>query len=244
MNYAKEFELDSLGDSCAAVNKARDAGKSDELLSLLEKKFAGRCETLEEIREYVNSHENNLLREIGLAPDGKPLDEKKFKVFVRINCITDFEVNAKNPEDAREIANEIVWEDPGNCFINIHRDEIETAVPVAYEEPESFETKDYGPSDEERQEFKNALIGHPLLALCRIEKDSCGLSEVSETQLFLTMEEAFEQMTKEFCEKYDKKVGVDLQYYQTPEDGQNVCYVSDMDGSETRWMIKDAPVRI
>lgn len=147
MEYKKLFDVKEFPWCPAAVHvimKAKNTGKIDELGEEIEYEFTSYSHVTSEseINQWVVDNANELLRKIGLAPNGRPLPVKKpIKVFLRLTAIVEQEVDVDTPEEAREVAEERFLEE-SDPMIDVVRDDIESLVPVAYDMGDG-NTKDY-----------------------------------------------------------------------------------------------------
>lgn len=134
MEYKKLFNVKKFPwcpDTVHVIMKAKNAEKLEEFV---------RSES--EINQWAVDNADELLRKIGLAPDGKPLPVKKpIKVFLRMTAIVEQEVDVATPELARKVAGERFLEE-SDPLIDVDRDDIESLVPVAYDEGDGH-TRDY-----------------------------------------------------------------------------------------------------
>ena len=240
MIYTKTFRLSDFewtGNSKRVVEMICNAGKSSEFVDLIEERFDHESDTAAdfEINKWVIDEVVSIMGRLGLTLDGKPV-KKKFKVFYRITGVSNEEVEADNAEDAREKFLEEFYDgDPLHC---IDRDDIESVVPLAYEEGDDGGTVDYGPSDEARKELDNALVGVRIFALVRVDKDECGTVDTPSVRLFASLEEAKQEMLKDYAFAfgvYDRSGNVDS--FMPVEDGVVTCYVHGKDGTEAKWNI-------
>ena len=217
------------------VYMIQKAGKMHEFQEALDDWFNHDIPTADDIQEYVSSRSKNILNSIGLDENGNRLDMKKFKVFYRITGVSYEEVEAENAEEAREkFLAEFNEGDPLFC---INKDDIETFVPISYEENEG-ETKDYGPSEESRKELENSLVGVRIFALVRVDKDECGTVETPSVRLFASLEEAKSEMSEDYLRElcvYESVGKVNM--YESPTDGVFECYVIGQDMTSAKWNI-------
>lgn len=149
MIYTKNFRLEDFTWSSlamAVVQKIERANRSDAFMRLLEERFGGEDDTPSdfEIDCYVLRNEEKILSHLGLNPDGTEKSDvrKTYKVFLRITTTDNLDVKAETPEEAREKAVEAYCSDDDDMFVTILREDIESVVPVAYDEGDG-ETKDY-----------------------------------------------------------------------------------------------------
>ena len=149
MIYTKNFRLEDFTWSSlamAVVKKIERANRSEAFMKLLEERFESENDTPSdfEIDCYVLRNEEKILSHLGLNPDGteKSDGRKTYKVFLRITTTDHIDVKAETPEEAREKAVEEYRSDDDDMFVTILRDDIESVVPVAYDEGDG-ETKDF-----------------------------------------------------------------------------------------------------
>lgn len=244
MIYTKTFRLSDfewIGNAKRVVEMICNAGKSSEFVHLIEKRFDHENDTAAdfEISKWVIDEVVSIMGSLGLTLDGKPV-KKKFKVFYRITGVSYEEVEADNAEEAREkLLEEFGEGDPLYC---INRDDIETVVPVAYEEGDDGVTKDYGPSEEIRKEIDNALCGIDLCTLTRIEV--CGDGEIvrdPSVKLF----DSYEKARLEMCRQHEQEESAkskcnDLGDVLEPKYDSDRCYVSGKDNYTITWTIEKA----
>ena len=239
MIYTKTFQLSNFewnGNAKRVVEMICNAGKSSEFVDLIEERFGYENDTAAdfEINKWVIDEVVGIMGRLGLTLDGKPV-KKKFKVFYRITGVSYEEVEADNAEEAREkFLEEFYNGDPLHC---IESDDIETVVPISYEEDEG-DTKDYGPSEESRRELENSLVGIRLFALVRIDKNECGTVEMPSVKMFASMEEAWTEMDEDYLRTLDayERVG-NVSMYKSPTDGVVECYVVGQDKTSAKWNV-------
>lgn len=244
MIYTKKFSVDDFEWSDFPrnlVERIRKAGKADELSKILEEEFDSEIDTFSDhdIDSYVSSNAVEIMKRLGLTIEGKPI-RKIYKVFYRVTAVSHEEIEAGDPEEAREKFLDEFYPAPGDGdpLLSFMRDEVESAVPVAYEEGDDGQTVDYGPSEEARKELENSLVGVRIFALVRVDKDECGTVETPSVRLFASFEEAKQEMLKDYrfaFGVYDRSGNVDS--FMPIEDGVVTCYVHGKDGTEAKWNI-------
>jgi len=241
MIYVKKFSVDDFEwtDSTRnIVERIKEAGKADLFAKILEEKFDREEYTFSDydIDNYVSSDAVEIMKRLGLTIEGKPIS-KTYKVFYRVTVISNKEIDAIDPEAAKEkLLGELYA--GGNQILSFTMDDVESLVPVAYEEDDDGRTVDYGPSEEARKELENSLAGVRIFALVRVDKDECGGIEASGVRLFASLEEAKHEMRDDYDFTfgiYDRQGNVDS--FMPVEEGVVKCYVNGKDGIETEWNI-------
>lgn len=240
MIYTKKFSVDDFewtDFTRNLVERIKKARKAGEFSKILEEKFDSETDTYSDydIDKYVSSNAVELMKRLGLTIEGKPI-RKIYKVFYRITAISNDEIEAGDPEEAREKFLEEVYGD-SDPLVSFMRGDIESVVPIAYEGDEG-DTKDYGPSEESRRELENSLVGVRVFALVRVGKDECGTVETPSVRMFASLEEAKQEMRKDYDFSfgiYDRHGNVDS--FMPVEDGVVTCYVHGKDGTEEKWNI-------
>lgn len=241
MIYTKKFSVDDFEWTefpRILVDRIKKAGKEDEFTKILEEEFDSEVDTFSDydIDQYVSSNAVEIMKRLGLTIEGKPI-RKMYKVFYRVTAISNEEVEAGDPEEAREKFLDELYGD-GDPILSLLRDDIESAVPVAYEEGDDGGTVDYGPSEEARKELDNALVGVRIFALVRVDKDECGTVETPSVRLFASLEEAKSEMSEDYMgtlRVYERAGNVNM--YESPTDGAVECYVIGQDSTSAKWNI-------
>lgn len=237
MIYTKKFSVDDFEWTefpRELVERIRKAGKVGDLSKILEEEFDSETDTFSDydIDEYVSSNAADIMQRLGLTIEGKPI-RNTYKVFYRVTAISHEEIEAGDPEEAREkFLEEFDEGDPLHC---INRDDIETVVPIAYEGDEG-DTKDYGPSEESRRELENSLVGIQLFALVRLDRDQCGTISTTSVRMFASLEEAKTEMCEDYLrtlDAYERVGNVDM--YKSPADGVVEGYVMGQDKTAAKW---------
>ena len=155
MIYTKTFQLSDFEwteDAKRVVEMICKAGKSSEFVGLIEKRFDHENDTAAdfEISKWVIDEAVGIMESLGLTLDGKPV-KKKYKVFLRITATDMVEVEADSPEEARDKAKDVFYDNFDDMFMTIMREDVESAVPVAYDEGDGY-TKDYPSSCDSNSE--------------------------------------------------------------------------------------------
>jgi hypothetical protein len=177
-----------------------------------------------------------IMKRLGLTIEGRPI-RKTYKVFYRVTALSHEEVEAGDPEEAREKFLDELYGD-GDPLLSFLRDDIESAVPVAYEEGDDGRTVDYGPSEEARKELDNSLVGVRIFALVRVDRDECGTIETPSVRLFASLEEAKSEMLEDYLRTlgaYERVGNVDV--YKSPTDRVVECCVIGQDKTSAKWNV-------
>ena len=249
MIYTKKFDLDTFPwkyKAAKVISKIKDAGKLEELSNVLEERFDNECDTASdhEIDDFVAENGVEVLKMCGLDASGRPIGSKrKYKVFCRLTGTTEEEVEADTPEEARKKVVDEFWDTVGDPLVCMNREDVETIVPVAYDE--GGKTLDYGPSEEQKAELRNALTGAELWALVRSDFDECGGMDAPTVELFVSEELAKGAMRKEYdlMMSYHEAKQSSSNYcpfdmFMDPKDGVDTCYIKLNDKSESRWNVR------
>lgn len=225
------------------VDMIRKAGKMHEFQEALDDWFHHDIPTTDDIQEHVANSSKNILNRIGLDENGNRLDVKKFKVFYRVTGVSFEEVEAENAIEARAKFMEDFFDSPGDPLFCMDRDDIETVVPVCYEDVDG-DTNDYEPSTEARKELENALFGAELWSLSRTVVNDSGEVGDPVVQLFDSFKCAQDAMDKDYnTEKYAYENTKNLSHFLPPSDGEYRCYVSGNDRSSVHWHITRTGLR-
>ncbi len=134
LQYVKEVGPEEL-NGCEAFGLAKAAGKDREFFKAaggLNQQFVHM--SIDDVKAMIERNRDYLLHKIGLDHDGKPLKTKKYKVRYHIACTSEQEVEATNPDDAKEKANQLLWEDSDACALYIYRDDILSASVISCRE--------------------------------------------------------------------------------------------------------------
>ena len=241
MIYTKKFSVDDFEWTefpRNLVERIKKAGKADGFTKILEEEFGSETGTFSDcdIDKYVSSNAFEIMKRLGLTIEGKPI-RKTFKLFYRVTAISNEKVEAGDPEEARRKFLEEVYGD-SDPLMSFYRDDIESVVPVAYEDGDDGPTVEYGPSEEARKELENSLVGVRIFALVRVDKDECGTLETPCVRLFASLEEAKSEMRKDYLRTLDvyKRVG-NVNMYKSPAEGVVGCYVMGQDMTSAKWNI-------
>ena len=217
------------------VERIKNAGKADGFTKIIEEEFDSESDTFSDcdIDKYVSSNAVKIMKRLGLTIEGKPI-RKTYKVFYRVTATLNEEVEAGDPEEARE---KFLYELYGDAdpLLSFMRDDIESVVPVAYEEGDDGRTIDYGPSEESRRELENSLVGIQLFALVRIDKDQCGTVSTTSVRMFASLEEAKSKMRLDYLRTLNAYERVDV--YKSPTDGVVECYIIGQDKTAVKWNV-------
>lgn len=236
MIYTKTFSLSDFewtGVSKGIVETIKNAGKGTEFEKLVEDRFDSEDDTASdlEIDKWVADNAIRIMGGLGLALDGKPV-KKKYKVFLRITATDIEEIEASSPEEAREKAKDGFYDNFDDMFMTIMREDVESAVPVAYDEGDG-ETKDYPHEEQEDPSGRRQVW-----ALTRMDGDDGNFVLAPSVSLFSSEKEATDEMASRY--RYAKRVlenrGM-LDMFQDPEDGIVTCYASGKDGHEVRFHV-------
>lgn len=249
MIYTKKFDLDTFPwkfKAASIISKIKDAGRLEEFSKALEGKFDSESDTASEceINDFVAENEVEVLKMCGLDASGKPIGSKrKYKVFLRVTGVVSEEVEADTPEEARKNVVDEFFDSPGDPLFCMDREDVDTVVPVAYDE--GGETFDYGPSEEQKAELRNALTGAELWALVRSDFDECGGMDAPTVELFVSEELAKGAMRKEYdlMMSYHEAKQSSSNYcpfdmVMDPQDGVDTCYIKLNDKIESRWHVR------
>ena len=249
MIYTKMFDastFDWTPDARMVVDKVMSAGKKDEFEEIIKKRFDNEHDTVSdgEINSFVAGNGGYILASVWLDKDGNPIEEpKKYKVFCRVTGTVEEEVEADTPEEARQKVVDEFWDAGGDPLFCMNRDDVETVVPVAYDE--GGQTLDYGPSEEQKAELRNALTGAEVWALVRNDFDECGGMDAPTVELFITEELAKGAMRKEYDlmmsyveSKCPPSGNWPFQMVMDPRDGEDTCYIKLKDNRESRWNVR------
>jgi len=155
MIYTKTFQLSDFewtGNAKRIVEMICKAGKSSEFVDLIKERFDHEDDTAAdfEIDRWVIDEVVSIMGSLGLTLDGKPV-KKKYKVFLRITATDMVEVEADSPEEARAKSTDAFYDSFDDMFMTIMREDVESAVPVAYDEGDG-NTKDYPSSCDSNSE--------------------------------------------------------------------------------------------
>lgn len=145
MKFTVEFSADTFkwhGSAKRVVGYIKKAGKMDAFAEVLKGYFGySHIPSESEINKYVNDNQVSILHDLGMNPDGSPLKTNKIKVFLRLTAVVEQEVVSDDPEEAKDIAGELYWEE-SDPLLSMDRDEVQELVPVAYDMGDGV-TRDY-----------------------------------------------------------------------------------------------------
>ena len=126
------------------------------------------------------------------------MSTRKYKVFMRVVGTVSIDASADSPIEAAEKVLSTIHEEREPKFLNIDIDDLETYIPVSYND-ENGDTKDLDvQKDLVEQEVRNALFGSKLYALVRIERDEDGRRHRPEVKLFMNEKRAYSKMAEEY----------------------------------------------
>lgn len=246
MIYTKLFDLDTFPwkfKAAKVISKVVEAGKLGELTKALESRFDNEGDTASEseINDFVAENEVEVFKMCGLDASGKPIgSRRKYKVFLRITGVVSEEVEASSLEEAADLAPDEFLDTSTDTYAMIDREDVETAVPVAYEGA-GGETVDlsWAKTEQGKNELKNALVGSILFTLTKNHKSESGIEDDPEVLLFTSCDAAKEYMVKSFKDTFSNmsaEENVDM--FLCPDAGVCRCYITGKDHSETRWAIQ------
>ena len=249
MIYTKMFDastFDWTPDARKVVDCIMAAGRKDRLETVIYERFGDRSPEPTEynINAFVLTDKEFVLASVGLDACGNPIKKNCYKVFVRVTGVTSEEVEAESPEEARRKVVDEFFDSPGDPLFCMLRDDVETVVPVAYDSGDG-RTLDYGPSEEQKAELRNALTGAEVWALVRNDFDECGGMDAPTVELFITEELAKGAMRKEYDlmmsyveAKCPPNGNCPFQMVMDPKDGEDTCYIKLRDNRESRWNVR------
>ena len=168
---------------------------------------------------------------------------RKYKVFMRVVGTVSMDAEADSPMEAADKVCDAIHDEKEPKFISMDSDDVETIIPVAYND-ENGETKDLDvPKEIVEQEVRNALIGRRMWVLTRIDFTD-GMVKKTETSVFMTFRRAQSVMIDEFINERDMAAKCGTYSYRHPDDGGTECWVYSDYGVETRWQITEANIKI
>lgn len=236
MIYTKTFRLSDFewtGNAKRVVEMICKSGKSSEFVDLIKERFDHEDDTAAdfEISKWVIDEVVGIMESLGLTLDGKPV-KKKYKVFYRVTGVSFEEVEADNAIEAREKFMDDFFDSPGDPLFCMDRDDIETVVPVAYDEGDG-DTKDYPPEEQEDHSERRQVW-----VLTRMDGDNGSFDLAPYVSLFSSEKEATDEMASRyrFVKSALENRGT-LDMFQDPEDGIVTCYAVAKDGHEVRFHV-------
>lgn len=178
MKYEKNLTPDELQD-CKVAQLAKGAGKLDALLSVADRLNSGYVQpSIYNVKDFLERNRDYLLHQVGLDYDGKPLNTKKYKVLCHVVCTTEQEVEACSPDDAKEKANQLIWEDSDACALYIYRDDIRSASVVSCREEGRFEEVEYDDPNANRTQWLEERLAEAVNMLVQV-KDGIDVDDVT-----------------------------------------------------------------
>lgn len=159
-------------------------------------------------------------------------------MFLRVVGTVSMEASANSPQEAAEKICDAMHGEREPKFLNLDIDDLETFIPVAYNDKKGG-TKDLDvPKELVEQEFRNALVGSRLYALVKVNKDRDGMEFRPEVSLFLSERRALDQMVYEFNRAIEK---ADYPYISFPPIGGSYCYINENHGNSSQeWFVTGA----
>ena len=169
----------------------------------------------------------------------------RYKVFMRVVGTVSMDVEADSPEEAAEKASdelESAGDRFGMKFLQMDVDDLESYFPVAYNDPDSGDTKDIIVPDELREkEAGNALAGMELWALSELVTDGNGIVGDPKVSLFLGRRRAYEEMLSRYSKHKEAMEADDrLDMFLPPCEGEDGCYISEKGGPCVTWSMSVA----
>lgn len=166
--------------------------------------------------------------------------QKKYQVFLRVVGTVSIEASADSPTEAAEKVCDAIHDEREPKFLSLDIDDLETYMPVAYND-ENGDTKDIDvPKELVEQEVSNALVGSRLYALVKIERDERGVYHRPEVSLFLSEQRAHQKMALEY-DMAMRRIGFPYRCSERPDGRYFCCWVgSCKDDSETTWYVREA----
>lgn len=172
------------------------------------------------------------------------MSTRKYQVFLRVVGTVSIDAEADSPREAAEKVCDAIHYEREPKFLNIDIDDLETYMPVAYND-EKGDTRDLDvPKELVEQEVGNALVGSRLYALVRISRDRNGVDFRPSVSFFLSEAKAVSEMEKE----YEKAIESAAYPYVTsggkPWGPCPCCYInSKNDSSSHEWFVTSADLR-
>lgn len=168
MEYRKKLTIDDL-EGCKAADLAKAAGKAEPFMEAVDRLNRDYVQPgIGSAIELVDRNRNYLLHQIGLDHDGQPLKTKKYRVRYHVVCTTEQEVEAISPDDAREKADQLVWEDSDACALYVYRDDIQSIVPVSCRVDGRLEEVEYDAGPANRTKWLEDRLAEAVNLLAQI----------------------------------------------------------------------------
>lgn len=170
------------------------------------------------------------------------MSTRKYQVFLRVVGTVSIEASADSPMEAAEKVCDAIHDDREPKYLNIDIDDLETYMPVAYNDPDSGDTKDIIVPDELREkEAGNALAGMELWALSELVTDGNGIVGDPKVSLFLGRRRAYEEMLCRYSKhKEDMEADDRLDMFLPPSEGNDGSFVSEKGGQCVIWSMSVA----
>lgn len=166
--------------------------------------------------------------------------QNKYQVFLRVVGTVSIEASADSPTEAAEKVCDAIHDEREPKFLNLDIDDLETYIPVAYND-ENGDTKDIDvPKELVEREVSNALVGSRLYALVKIERDEEGAYHRPEVSLFLSEQRARQKMALEYDMALER-ISFPYTCSERPDGHCLCCWIgSCKDNSETTWHVREA----
>lgn len=169
MKYVKNLAKEEL-QGCEAYELAKAAGKENEFLVEADRMNCDYVQpSLYNAKDFIDRNREYLLHKVGLDKDGQPLKTKEYKVRYHVVCTWDQDVEALDPEEAREKANQLIWEDGDCCQIYVYRDGIQSAVPISCCEKGNSKEVEYDGSFADRTKWLEDRLAEAVNLLAQIQ---------------------------------------------------------------------------
>ena len=168
--------------------------------------------------------------------------QKKYQVFLRVVGTVSIEALADSPTEAAEKVCDAIHDEREPKFLNLDIDDLESYFPVAYNDPDSGDTKDIIVPDELREkEAGNAFAGIELWALSELVTDGNGIVDDPKVSLFLGRRRAYEEMLSRYSKHKEAMEADDrLDMFLPPSEGNDGSFVSEKGGPCVTWSMSVA----
>ena len=170
--------------------------------------------------------------------------QKKYQVFLRVVGTVSIEASADSPTEAAEKVCDAIHDEREPEFLNLDIDDLETYMPVAYND-ENGDTKDIDvPKELVEQEVSNALVGSKLYALVSIRRDRNGVDFRPSVSFFLSEARAVSEMEKEYEKAIESASYPYISSGGRPYGPCPCCYInSKADNSTREWYVTSAELK-
>lgn len=159
-------------------------------------------------------------------------------MFLRVVGTVSMEASADSPQEAAEKICDAMHDEREPKFLNLDIDDLETFIPVAYNDKKGDKKDLDVPKELVEQEVGNALVGNRLYALVKVDKDRDGIGFRPEVSFFLSERRALDQMVYEFNRAIEK---ADYPYISSPPEGGSCCYINAKhSNSSQEWFVTGA----